>query len=251
MQGVGVSFDTVLRESFPGAIDELEFIRKTQCALQPLGFMRESTLVCVATCRDEISQSKVDHVRELWGLSFNLAGLAGMTFAGKTGFGAALQHAPLVNGRERYVFYAGPHVGIGPEGEPGVVQREGRQKPSGACGALMGLLGELQNGRLEGIDDPDDVEQCLIRQRIGGPIAGSRSELPDLFDLTRLTHDVILNDVERILAETVDSSKTDYAVITGIQIHGPRMKNYIQPHTMYAVVDGSRRPVALAPDVRK
>ena len=161
-----MTFDTVLRDTFPGAMDELEFVRATQQALQPLGFLRKSTLVCVATCRDEISQSKVDHVRDLWGLSFNLAGLAGMTFAGKTGFGAALHHAPQVGGRERYVFYAGPHVGIGPEGEPGVVEREGRQEPSTACGALLALLGELQGDRLGAENDPDDVEQGLIRQRI-------------------------------------------------------------------------------------
>jgi hypothetical protein len=244
-----MSFDTVLRDTFPGAVDEREFVRATHQALQPLGFLRESTLVCVATCRDEISQSIVDHVRELWGLSFNLAGLAGMPFAGKTGFGAALHHAPQVDGRERYVFYAGPHIGIGPEGEAGVVERKGRQEPSMACGALLALLGELQDDRLGAMDDSDDVEQGVIRKHIGGPLVSARDALPDLIGLTHLTHDVILNDVERILAATVDPSKADHAVITGVQIHGPGMKNYIQPRTMYAVADGSRRSVALAPDV--
>jgi hypothetical protein len=241
-----MSFTNVLRDRFPGAMDEREFVRTTQQVLQPHGFMRESTLACVATCRDEISQSKVDHVRALWGHSFNLAGLAGMTFAGKTGFGAALGHAPQVNGRERYVFYAGPHVGIGPDGEPGVVEREGRQDPSMACGALLGLLGELQGNRLGAIHDSDDVEQGLIRKQIGAPLMSSQEALPDLFELTHLTHDVILNNVERILAATIDPSKVDHAVITGIQIHGPGMKNYIQPCVTYAVVDGVRRPVSLA-----
>ena len=113
----------------------------------------------------------------------------------------------------------------------------------------MALLGELQDDRLGAENDPDDVEQGLIRQRIGGPLTCSREVLPDLFGLTHLTHDVILNDIERILAVTVDPRKADHAVITGIQIHGPGMKNYIQPRAMYAVVDGSRRPVALASDI--
>ena len=118
-----------------------------------------------------------------------------------------------------------------------------------ACGALLALLGELQDDRVGAMHDSDDVEQGLIRKYIGGPLVSSRDALPDLFGLTRLTHDVILNDVERILAATVDPSKADHAVITGVQSHGPGMKNYIQPRTMYAVVDGSRRSVALAPDV--
>ena len=119
-----------------------------------------------------------------------------------------------------------------------------------ACGALLGLLGELQGNRLGATDDSDDVEQGLIRKQIGAPLMSSPEALPDLFELTQLTHDVILNNVERILASTIDPSKVDHAVITGIQIHGPGMKNYIQPCVTYAVVDGVRRSVSLASGIR-
>jgi hypothetical protein len=226
---------------------EREFVLATQQALWPLGFTRESTLACVATCRDEISQSKFEHVRETWGHSFNLAGLAGIPFAGKTGFGAALAHGPQLDGRERYVFYAGPHIGIGSNGEPGVAEREGRQAPSTACGALLGLLGELREDRLGPVDDVDDVEQGMIRRNVGGSYASLGAAVPDLFELTRRTHDVILDDIRRILASTIDPAKADHAVITGVQIHGPGMTNYIQPRTMYAVVNGASLPLALTP----
>ena len=120
-----MTFDTVLRDTFPGAMDELEFVRATQQALQPLDFLRESTMVCVALVVTRFRSRK-------WTTCESCCS------PGKTGFGAALHHAPQVGGRERYVFYAGPHVGIGPAGEPGVVERKGRPEPSTACGAFRG-----------------------------------------------------------------------------------------------------------------
>jgi hypothetical protein len=234
----------VLRESFPDAMGEAEFVQAVQRALRPHGYTGKNTLACIATCRDEISQSLFEHAGQAWGHAFNLAGLAGMIFAGRTGFGAALSHAPMEHGRERYLFIAGPHVGIGPNGEPGVCEREGRQKPSSACGALLALLGELTGSGLGRVDDREDPEQSLIRRLLGE--RASVTGVSDIFGLTNLAHDVILEDLERLLADTIDRSKTDYAVATGIQIHGPGMKNYIQPRAIYATVDGVRRSVSLS-----
>ena len=92
----------------------------------------------------------------------------------------------------------GPHVGIGPGGEPGVVAREGREAPSSACGALLALLGDLEAGLSGVVPDPDDLEQGLIRERIGTKLAGGPT--PHLFELTRVTHDTIGGDLERLLA---------------------------------------------------
>ncbi len=236
-----MNFHALLREAFEGAIEEADFCRNAAMALQPLGFTKDTALVCIATCRDEISQSWVAETRERWGDVFNLAGLGGMIFAGKTGFGAALSHAPISDGRERFVFFAGPHIGIGREGEPGLCDRDGRQEPSYACGALLGLLGELKQGKIGATDDPDDPEQGLIRSRLGGRATGDSTT--DLFALTRLAHQVIDEDLDRLLAATLDTAKADYAVMTGIQIHGPEMRNYIQPGSSYAVVNGARRDV--------
>lgn len=56
------------------------------------------------------------------GDEFNLGGLAGVPFVGKTGFGAFSHHVP-VDGNILIVF--GPHVGISPEGELGKTKRIG------------------------------------------------------------------------------------------------------------------------------
>ena len=179
-----------------------------------------------------------------WGQPFNLAGLAGMIFAGKTGFGAAESHSPNGDERERYVFFAAPHIAIGAGGEPGLCERVHRSGPSSACGALVALLGEIGKGELGPTDDADDVELGLIRQRLGSRLVGTTGldgNAHDLLSLTCSAHDVIREDLERIVATTVDPAKADHAVVTGVQIHGPGGRNYIQPRVAYAVVGGKRQ----------
>jgi hypothetical protein len=238
-----LAFKEVLNEVFPGAVEEAAFVSATARALRPRGFTGDSAIACVGTCRDEISQTLVEHVRAEWGEAFNLAGLAGMLFAGRTAFGAAQAHSPIVGGRERYVFFTLPHVAIGDDGEQGVVMREGRPEPSSACGALLALLGDLREGSLDTQLAPDDVEQSLLRARVGGRLASG--VVPELFALTELVGDLILEDLERTVEATVDTVRADYAVLAGIQIHGPE-GNYVQPRTMYTVVDRQRREIELA-----
>ena len=162
-----MSFERVLAEHFAGALPEGSFVASVRAALEPHGFRRGNTMPCVASCRDEISQSWAARVDEVWGAPFCLSGLGGLILAGRTGFGAALAHAPNPGGRERYVFFAGPHVAIGPGGEAGLCSREGRSGDSTACGAVAALLGEIEAGRLGATDDADDLELSQLRLRVG------------------------------------------------------------------------------------
>jgi hypothetical protein len=243
---VGVSFEKVLNESFSGARIQAEVASESIEALRELGLGPDSAIACLAICRDEICQSMASNVERVWGPTFNLAGLAGMIFAGNTGFAAAEAHSPNLDGRERYVFFAAPHIAIGPGGEPGLCTRAHRAGPSSACGALVALLGEIRKGELGPFDDPDDVELGLIRARLGRRFVGTAQPELDLISLTGAAHDVIREDLERTVAATVDKAKADYAVITGIQIHGPDGENYVQPRVAYAIVDGKRHDLALA-----
>jgi hypothetical protein len=47
-------------------------------------------------------------------------------------------------GRERYVFFSFPHIGIDEVGEVGAISRPGRAKKSCACGALAKCLNEVK-----------------------------------------------------------------------------------------------------------
>ncbi|MDP2167460.1 MAG: hypothetical protein Q8J64_03915 [Thermodesulfovibrionales bacterium] len=237
-----MGFEKVLEKIFPGALGEVGFVQKTYSELKPMGFRSENTIVSVCICRDEISQSVRSIIKHVWGEAFNLSSLAGMFFAGKTGIKAAMHHAPITDGKERYVFYGMSHIAIDSEGRIGTCRRTGRQEESVACGALAAFQEEMAGGRLDVSLDIEDVEQSLIKMRLIKKITYGR--IPELLELTKITLSAIQEDLENTLKGVVDTEKSDYALITGIQVHGPD-GNYVWPSSSYAIVNRERHEIKL------
>ena len=235
-------YEDILKKHFDPVYTEVEFIKKTYKVLEPLGFNDTNTIAGKCICRDEISQSIRSVIKHIWGEAFNFSSLAGMFFAGKTGLSAAMHHAPIVDGKERYVFYAMPHIAINEEGKIGVCRREGRAGESTACGALFAFQKEMANGKVNLTMDNEDVEQSLIRMRLLREIP--YGHVPDLLELTRTALKAIQADLETAISRVVDTNKSDYAMITGIQIHGPS-SNYVWPASYYAVVDSKRKELII------
>jgi hypothetical protein len=238
-----MNFHETLKANYPEAIPEADYVKSTQDALSVHGFNGDNTIACVGVCRDEITRSLVDRVQEAWGEAFNFSSLGGMLLLGKTGFGAAQHHSPVDGGRERYVYIAMSHVAICDKGDIGVCYRPGRPGASGACGALMAFRKELLGGALKLELDPNDMEQSILKQRLFRKI--KFGNVPDLVSLTRIAYEVILDDLKLLLDLTVKTDVSDYAVLTGIQIHGPDKEQYIWPGEMYAVIRGSRKEIKL------
>ena len=238
-----MKFEMKLRELFDPLYGEVDFVKRTYAALKDHGFSDTNTIAATCICRDEISQTLRSIIKHMWGgEAFNLSSLAGMFFAGKTGLLAAMHHAPVTGGRERYVFYALPHVAIGAEGQIGMCKRTGREGESTACGALNAFQREMAGGRLNLSLDSEDVEQSLIKQRLLRDIP--YGHVPDLFELTKITHKAIQTDLESVIGKIVDPGRSDYALITGIQIHGPE-NNYVWPSSFYAMVNGEKKILEL------
>ncbi len=229
-------------ELFPGAMPERRFVKRTLSRAESLGFNADNTIACVGTCRDELCASLGRTVTRFWGESFNFSSLGGFPFLGKSGVTAARSHAPLVRGKERYAFFALPHIGINASGELGSCERPGLDQPTVACGALDIVQRELQAGPLLTEIDFEDVEVSLIRRSLAQVVPPTRR--PDLLTLTRLVLDVIERDLERLITLCVGSIRADYAVFTGIQINAPE-GNWIEPRSSYAVVDWSRTEIDL------
>lgn len=247
------NFTNALNTHFPNALPEADYIAQTHQILAQHGFSADNTIACVGLCRDEITRSLLDIVQATWGEAFNFSSLGGMIFLGKTGFGAAHNHAPIVDGRERYLYITMPHIAISESGEIGACIRPGRAKPSGACGALMAFEQELNSGALsENMPlDMDDVEQSLLKQRmfevISNQPSGSGQQPPtprdmnmpptteyrppntDLVTITKLARTRALTDLRHTINQTVDPSTCDYAILSGIQIHGPNNAQYVCP----------------------
>src|SRR4030043_2475077 len=235
--GVTMGFEEILGKYFDKVFTEVDFVKKTYNALKKFGFNDENAIASVCICRDGISQSLRSIIKHVWGEAFNLSSLAAMFFAGQTGLKAAMHHAPVVKGRERYVFFALPHIAIGAKGQLGVCKRRGRKEESNACGALNVFLKELSGKKLNLAMDNEDVELSLIRTRLLRELP--YGHIPDLMELTKITLKTIKEDFENALSKTVHKDKADYAFLTGIQIHGPE-ENYIAPADSYVMVNGSK-----------
>ncbi|MDI6889578.1 MAG: hypothetical protein QMC83_01365 [Thermodesulfovibrionales bacterium] len=246
-----MAFEDVLCKYFDRVYTEVDFVQKTYNALKKIGFTGDNAIASVCVCRDEISQSVRSIIKHIWGEAFNLSSLAGMFFAGRTALMAEMHHAPVVEGKERYVYYALPHTATSPEGQIGVCKRKGREGESTACGALSAFQKEMatissklkvESLKLNNKIDNDDIEMSLIRMRLVKEIP--YGHVPDLLELTKIAQKVIQADLENALKAIVDTKKCDYAVMTGIQINGPD-GNYIAPVSTYGVVSGVRQEVNL------
>lgn len=232
-----MGFEEVLKKNFGEVYTEVDFVKKTYNALKKFGFNDDNTIASVCICRDEIAQTVKSVIKHTWGEAFNFSSLGAMFTAGKTGLKAAMHHAPKMEGKERYVFYITPHIAINEEGKAGFCQRKGI-KESSACGALCLFLQELNEGKLHITIDEEDIEESLLKRRLLREIP--YGYIPDLLELTKIARKIIQTDLENVIEKVVDKTKNDYALITGIQVHGPE-KNYVWPADTYVVINGIKQ----------
>jgi len=236
------SFMEAMQTYFPGSVPADDWVQYTYLALEEFGFNQHNSIPMVSLCRDEICRPLYNKIQEEWcpkhAGAFNMSALAGVPFLGKTGLMAGQHHSPVVDGFERYVYVAMPHIAIDEEGKVGSVSRAGRTAKSSACGALIAFQKELDAGTVDISVDRDDVEISHMKQLLLSRI--SYGTVPNLVALTKLAASAILDIVERGVMLTVDPQKAHYAVLTGVQIHGPDDRDYIYPGVMYCKVDFHR-----------
>lgn len=238
-----MDFIQAVEQHFPGAHDEARFVARSLEVLEPLGFTAANTLALVGVCRDELCRTLRLTVQQTWGEAFDITSLAGMVNCGRTGLKAAHAHAPIDGGKERYVYFTMPHIGIGEQGELGHSRRIGRPGLSTACGALSGVLAELRSGKIDTTLHWDDVEQSLLRKRLINRLPWGAT--PNLVELTHTAHEVVREELEGLIAIDVDPSKADYAVFTGVQIHGMDGTQLSWVDRPYAMVNGERHELSL------
>lgn len=162
-------FDTTVRAFFPGAVPNSVITSRAVKRLQDRGYNPDNTILASSLCSDEIDTTALSLIAQLQGQLarkqdggvFNLGGLGGVPFVGKSGFGAFLSHVPK-NGR--VVILYGPHVGISNEGVVGKVERVGQDKPSGSCGAGIGAYKAIKAGGRGANDKFDYQEEYIIDQ---------------------------------------------------------------------------------------
>lgn len=240
-------FQQSINEHFPGALSEPAFVEATHKAVSEFGFDADNTIACVGVCRDELCRSLVWSVRDTWGEAFNFSSLGGMLTLGTAGFRAAHAHAPIVDGRERYIYVVMPHIGIDSEGVLGKCLREGRHGTSSACGALNAMLAELNSGAFSLSVDQNNIEYSILKQNLTPRLLGPdlHTQDIDIKSVTMAMSNLITEELEHMIELTVDTEIADYAVFTGVQVHQPVEGSMIWSNRSYACVRGERRELTL------
>ncbi|KAJ9519299.1 hypothetical protein QJQ45_023098, partial [Haematococcus lacustris] len=214
-------------QHFPSALGVDDFMARLEVALSGFGFTGENSIAITNLCRDEVTTVLKDKIEAVFGSSFNTNGLGAVLTCGVTGMGAGFSHSPVSNGKEHYVFFAFPHIGINSAGEVGAITRPGRSVKSCACGALQKCLIELKaegytkNCKTPGVHNPLDPEYSILKQRLARRVRyeGLQPSHMDLVTMTQVAERTITNDLMFLIEKMVDPAKANYAVVTGVQIH--------------------------------
>ena len=233
------AFRKKLDELYPGALNYEEAVVRVTHVLNRYGFTADSSIALVSQCRDDVVGRYVHAIDVNWKGSFNLSSFAGTVFAGKTGFTAALHHAPTnSDGKERYVVFCGPHIAIDAEGNVGPLVRRGQKVTSSACTSLIRFRKELQSGKVDMALDPLNLEYTAFKRRMMGCTAFF-GEAPDLAEMTQNCLDATLSDVRSIMeAVTPGADACNYAIVTGILVHGPDDTHYLWQGDVEVVMNG-------------
>lgn len=222
---------------FPGAFTQKEFLACIGELLDERGFKYAKTIVGVSVCMEKPSCFLVKDLQTDWKTVCDCSTLSGMPFVGNTAF---LKMQQLVPDKEEgyFVFLAFPHIRWNPS-KPITEAGVERQGPSfSGCLGLVNFQKERDYGSRRKPLDWDNTEQSLIHQSLWR--RQGIDAVSDIVCLTQLTYQIILDDVERLAVQFLDSRKCHYAIVTGVQIHGPDLQDWIWPGRMYAVTHGKK-----------
>lgn len=245
-------------DHFPSALGADDFIARVEVALHSYGFTGHNSISCINLCRDEATAPLKTKIETVYGNSFSISGLGAILTCGVTGIKAGLSHTPIVGGKERYLFFSFPHIGIDAKGQVGNISRPGHPGASGACGALKALNAQFnQDGitsavKPPGVHDYSDPELSILKQRLARRLqhegcTEAAAKGLSLVDLTGVAERTITDDLEFLIKNAVDPSKADYAVVTGVQIHNYGLEfddeepnlEFLAPCHIYVVSNGT------------
>jgi len=229
-------FDTSVRTFFPGAVPNSVVNLRVTDKLTKRGYRPLNTIMGASVCSDEIDSTALSLLQQLQrsitlqkdGGVFNLGGLGGIPFVGKSGFGAFLSHVPS---QGRVVILYGPHVGISNEGVVGKVERVGQDSPSTSCGAGIGAYKAIKAGGRGPNDKFDYQEEFIIdeltpklqtlleQQKNSGAVNGFVNANTAIAAVTCNMFDVV-NDVMEAQLEAAWSKKGFWDKITEVTLLG-------------------------------
>jgi hypothetical protein len=227
--------DVLIRGSFPGAKIVSDTADTCTKLLHEKGYTEANTLFAASVCPDEINHA-YNNLSQMftrnWGECFQMGGLAGIPFSGKTGFGAFSHHIP--DDGNLFILFA-PHIGISPNGKFGYYARTGQcsDQHGTACGAAVAAYNHVKNGG--SIPDyadlgshPFDYQQQFIVAKISQCIEKINNAEETMVELVKQMYDIIDDFVGNIV--TTDNVPGSIALLGGIHINTPHpMEDFFWP----------------------
>jgi len=154
-------------------------VKFSQAILQVrFGFTQQNTLYGQSLGADEVNHvagELVDQMRHCWGHVFNLGGVGGIPFVGKTGFTAFSHHVPD-NGNLLILY--GPNIGVSPQGELGKLLRDGQTSLSSTCSSAIDAYEAVLKGEQIPTGPTHDMMTHLKRALVGKTDSIKNAEQP-------------------------------------------------------------------------
>lgn len=227
--------DSLVRTHYPGALPASVFRRKMIGWLEDtLGMDMAHILLATSVCADDVVfitdvAGNIETQRatqEMFGL-FEMGGLAGLPFTGKTGMTAFAHHVPD-NGAACIVY--GPHIGMSDDGQLGRLLRPGQREETTACGALGVAIKHFQSRPdYQPVLDEDDSQEALLEMRLKSHMASILAAPNALQAATEVTYGIIRELILRYVAAVKQQFRCEcIALIGGVIINtSPAHEDYI------------------------
>lgn len=227
--------DALVRSHYPGALPVSTFRRKIIGWLEDaLRMDMAHILLATSVCADDVVfitdvAGNIETQRttqETFGL-FEMGGLAGLPFTGKTGMSAFAHHVPD-HGAACIVY--GPHIGMTDDGQLGRLLRPGQHEETTACGALGVAIKHFQSRPdYQPVLDEDDSQEALLEMRLKPHMAHILAAPNALQAATEAVYDIIHDLIYRYVAAVKPHFRCEHTAFVGAVIvnTSPEHEDYI------------------------
>ncbi|HEV8511960.1 MAG TPA: hypothetical protein VGQ59_01715 [Cyclobacteriaceae bacterium] len=176
----------------------------------------DKILMGASTCVDDIIYTKNFRLHKEIKGPFHLGGLAGLPFTGISGLEAFAHHIPDDG---VMLLIITPHIGYSQSSGWGFVLRHEQHEASTCCGALMGTLRKLEDGKLNPVITEDDYQGGKISEMALLHQNEIKTADHPIIELTKITSLEAEKQIREHILE-VDLKHVKYIMITtGIMIN--------------------------------
>lgn len=188
----------VIKQHYPKAVTIRSLAEQIIRDLNAKDLSISKTIWATSLCADEANNAvNIFSVLFAGNGPFNLGGMSGLPFIGKTGLLAFASHIPTNGGA--FIIY-GPHIGITNEGELGKIRRDEQDSDSNCCGSITLGVDVAKAGKKPAEVDRLDPQQNRVEQIL----FAKRKEILNAADPMKVATEIIYKRTHRRIHEMIE-----------------------------------------------